>query len=730
MTSTGPCTALVLLLCGCGSTAVAPDAPIAPEASPPSDVKVPEAAPAVVRPQGATPTRVPIEGVVDLSVGSQHACAVDRQGQVWCWGNGRHFRLGRPIEDASPRPVRVEGIGRAIAVAAGGATSCALMDDRSVACWGGYRQVPGDEDGIDWPSVKRPEVVAWPVAWTQQVTAGWTQATLLDASGRVSILDAMVGPVPLERFSPLVQVASLGDGFCGRTREGRIECVTSSESGSSGTGGAGGYGEEPAAVRPALTWVEEPQATAARTGLRAAFVDADGNPSYAPCAAAEGEEDKVPSWCRETMVGARDLDAEGDLACAVTQDSEVACWGCADCWDDNKPPLGLPEGILATLPIRIPGPSAVVEVAVGGRHLCTRHQDGTVRCWGDDKAGQLGPNGRGASATPVLVPGLGDVTEIDAGTSTTCARTAAGEVWCWGHPLGTRWRETDAAHADDEADDTWDGSALERPMDPVAGPASPGPEAPCREVEVYGKDGSLTELRHGYDAKGRRSATQEIGWRPDMTQLHDERAFRRDAQGNVTRETRREHREDGTIHTSSVTYRYDPNGHVTWKKGRNTVDDELTTFGYDARGRLATVKARWRLERITWSERRGLPGTRWDGMTVEDADLQTEWLPMGEERVVRIARDAAGRVVGQRVRIGDGEAREEWTTRDASGRVTMVTETWFDVPFYEEPRVTWETRFAYDASGRVIGRERTEVDGTERAVVSRVVISYTGCLLR
>jgi hypothetical protein len=117
-------------------------------------------------------------------------------------------------------------------------------------------------------------------------------------------------------------------------------------------------------------------------------------------------------------------------------------------------------------------------------------------------------------------------------------------------------------------------------------------------------------------------------------------------------------------------------------------------------------------------------------MTVEDADLQTEWLPMGEERVVRVARDAAGRVVGQRVRIGDGEAREEWTTRDASGRVTMVTETWFDVPFYEEPRVTWETRFAYDASGRVIGRERTEVDGTERAVVSRVVTSYTGCLLR
>lgn len=78
----------------------------------------------------------------------------------------------------------------------------------------------------------------------------------------------------------------------------------------------------------------------------------------------------------------------------------------------------------------------VTGVAVGGRHACARVVGGTLRCFGDNSAGQLGDavgaGDAGETSVPSGVVGLSAVAEIAAGFAHTCARLDDGAVRCWG----------------------------------------------------------------------------------------------------------------------------------------------------------------------------------------------------------------------------------------------------------------------------------------------------------
>jgi alpha-tubulin suppressor-like RCC1 family protein len=76
----------------------------------------------------------------------------------------------------------------------------------------------------------------------------------------------------------------------------------------------------------------------------------------------------------------------------------------------------------------------VVEVAVGSSFACARLTDGTVRCWGDNKYGQLGQGGSDTTdrLVPTPVPGLVDVIAIGAGDAHACAVLSDFSLRCWG----------------------------------------------------------------------------------------------------------------------------------------------------------------------------------------------------------------------------------------------------------------------------------------------------------
>jgi alpha-tubulin suppressor-like RCC1 family protein len=71
------------------------------------------------------------------------------------------------------------------------------------------------------------------------------------------------------------------------------------------------------------------------------------------------------------------------------------------------------------------------QVTARGDHSCARSEGGTVWCWGNNEAGQVG-EGTSPKKLPQEVTALGGgATEIAAGGQHTCA-LQGGAVWCWG----------------------------------------------------------------------------------------------------------------------------------------------------------------------------------------------------------------------------------------------------------------------------------------------------------
>lgn len=110
-----------------------------------------------------------------------------------------------------------------------------------------------------------------------------------------------------------------------------------------------------------------------------------------------------------TLRNPRFIAAGGDVTCALAG-------GGVSCWGDGTHGLTRPPRDLVN----------PTQVAVGEAHACALAGAGTVRCWGEDTAGQL------------QVPVVTGVRAIGAGQRHTCALTAR-EVVCWGDgALGQR----------------------------------------------------------------------------------------------------------------------------------------------------------------------------------------------------------------------------------------------------------------------------------------------------
>jgi alpha-tubulin suppressor-like RCC1 family protein len=74
--------------------------------------------------------------IVDVSIGKDTICALDRSGSVWCWGDNYDGLVGDGTRDFRADPVRVSGLGHVRQIEVGAAQACALLEDRTVSCWG------------------------------------------------------------------------------------------------------------------------------------------------------------------------------------------------------------------------------------------------------------------------------------------------------------------------------------------------------------------------------------------------------------------------------------------------------------------------------------------------------------------------------------------------------------------------------------------------------------------
>ncbi len=74
---------------------------------------------------------------IDVAVGVTHACAITRDGRVFCWGSNKNGECGQPPSTAQYRvPVQVAGVNDAKAITAGDGHTCIIRSSGVLSCWG------------------------------------------------------------------------------------------------------------------------------------------------------------------------------------------------------------------------------------------------------------------------------------------------------------------------------------------------------------------------------------------------------------------------------------------------------------------------------------------------------------------------------------------------------------------------------------------------------------------
>jgi len=121
----------------------------------------------------------------------------------------------------------------------------------------------------------------------------------------------------------------------------------------------------------------------------------------------------------------------GSHSCLIKSDNDLKCWG------DNKfGQLGDNTQIDKSTPTRVDGTANVyTQSAVGGSHSCAIKTDGTLWCWGFGAKGALGNGSIATKLTPTQVGALNDYTQLTAGLGHTCALRLDGGLWCFGDNL-------------------------------------------------------------------------------------------------------------------------------------------------------------------------------------------------------------------------------------------------------------------------------------------------------
>lgn len=213
-------------------------------------------APAAVAVQKTDGT--PLVNIVAIAGGSDHTCALDGNGGVWCWGANSNGELGdgTTTERHQAAPVLAAAMGSpfvgAVDLTVGNRHSCLRKANGDVYCWGwnGNGQV-GDDTTVNKPTPVK-------VANAMQVAAGvyaHTCAVAADGSvtcwgsawrGRLgnntnntsgnSLVPTAVVSAP--NGAPLVNVASIavGGSSCALMHDGTVQCWGDNVHGQSGAG--------------------------------------------------------------------------------------------------------------------------------------------------------------------------------------------------------------------------------------------------------------------------------------------------------------------------------------------------------------------------------------------------------------------------------------------------------------------------------------------------------------
>ena len=125
--------------------------------------------------------------------------------------------------------------------------------------------------------------------------------------------------------------------------------------------------------------------------------------------------------------GAFGLSAGDAHSCAIRAGA-LWCWGHGS---EGQVGTGTPSSAVLT-PARVGDAGDWLQVSAGESHTCARKADGSVWCWGNNAAGQLGLGDAVNRAAPARVPLPRAAHFVQSRSSFSCALLDDAALWCWG----------------------------------------------------------------------------------------------------------------------------------------------------------------------------------------------------------------------------------------------------------------------------------------------------------
>ncbi|HJN55035.1 MAG TPA: hypothetical protein QF646_01445, partial [Candidatus Poseidoniales archaeon] len=379
-----------------------------------------------------TPVRIELSGqqVVDVDTNQANTCVILANDSVQCWGRNHRNQVSLTLPSngiSTPVEVPVIGTSAPVEVHAGAQTSCARFEDGSVECWG-EKSFVGDSNTLSTNGHVQLDFGAGRTATDIDLKQNtgcavlddgtvkcWGQNTNQQAQGsgggQVRV-PANPHDLGVELNGDVIQVVTDSDHSCAMDSSGAVAC-----------------------------WGKKYNANNQQAQLLDASRYPDGMPDFVRLfSASYGVDTSGNVWLLAFRSSSQPTSPVTSGAMVAQHDRQVVLD--TDILTVSLSSSGLDSTSPAYVTVEVKEPIRTVKIVAGDTSYCALASDGTIRCWGDNRYGQLGTGDQtdighksadtGNNLAALDFGASARATDVAFGDAHGCALFEDGTVRCWG----------------------------------------------------------------------------------------------------------------------------------------------------------------------------------------------------------------------------------------------------------------------------------------------------------
>lgn len=382
-----------------------------------------------------------ISNALQVSVGTNHTCALLSDSTIKCWGLNTWGQLGTGTTTNSPTAVSVLGVANATQVSSGANHTCARLLDSTSKCWGS-NNFGGLGVGSNIDSLTAVAVTG--LVDVMQVSSGtdYTCSLHSDSStkcwglntngqlGNGTATSTTLNLLEVQNVKLVTPQVALGHMHtCALLSDSTVRCW-----GNNSEGALGNNSGVAILNLIAVDVVGISNAIQIASGLSYncvllsdSTIKCWGDGAHGKLGVGSLTSVLIPLTTVSGISAATQISAGGEHSCALLADSSIKCWGL-----NGLGQIGNGTVVDSLIPVAVTGITSAIQVSAGFSHTCARLSDSTIKCWGSNSSGELGNGLLNDSTIPVQVSGVSNAVSVTSGNGFSCALLSDSTIKCWG----------------------------------------------------------------------------------------------------------------------------------------------------------------------------------------------------------------------------------------------------------------------------------------------------------